>query len=424
VRPWLAERRWIVALLAGGLVLRLVLAALPGFPSDIGLFKDWAQSISAAGPGTFFDDGNPAKDYAPGYLYVLWLLGDLDSIFHFSDGQWEYVLKLPPIAADLASAALLYVLLRDHGERLRLASTALYLALPPALLIGAIWGQVDSFLAFFVLLAIYFLAENRPVAASLAFAVGFLVKPQILAALPFLAYWLMRDTSPRTWLRAAGLFTLVVLAVSWPFFPSLLPWRPLHDLALHLQDSVERYQFNSVFADNLWEALGIPIDCDVEVCSDGRTGDEYLGLTTQTWGIALYVLSSAAIIVMLRRARSTAMLALGTSLCLLAAFVLLTRMHERYLFPFFLPFLAACVLLRSGVLWRAFAILATVHLLNLYDVYMTFGDLRIAAVHEWLESPDLWGTGLSTAQALSIVVCATFAALLVEIRRLARASPG
>jgi Gpi18-like mannosyltransferase len=297
------------------------------------------------------------------------------------------------------------------------------LALPPVLLIGAIWGQVDSLLAFFVLLTIYFLAENRPLAASLAFTVGFVVKPQIVAGLPFLAYWFVRHTSPRAWLRAVGLSTVVVIALAFPFFPSLLPWRPLHDLALHLKDSADKYQYNAIFADNLWQAFDIAGDCDVEVCQDGRTGDEYLGLTTRTWGLALYLLSSAAIIVILRRTRSTAMLALGTSLCLLAFFVFMTRMHERYLFPFFLPFLAACVLLRSAVLWRAFAILATVHLLDLYDVYVSFGDLRIAAVDDWLESSDMWGTGIRTAQALGIVVCATFAAVLVEAARLARDGP-
>jgi hypothetical protein len=95
-------------------------------------------------------------------------------------------------------------------------------------------------------------------------------------------------------------------------------------------------------------------------------------------------------------------------------------MHERYLFPYFLPALVARSLLRSAALWRAFAVLATVHLLNLYDVYVSFGDLRIASVDEWLESRDVWGTGLATSQALAIVVCTTFAALLVETRRLAR----
>lgn len=429
VRSWLTEHTRLLIVLAGGLVIRLALAVLPGFESDVGFFRLWAEQISTAGPGNFFAVEDPSKDYAPGYLYILWFLGDLSSIFHFTAGQWDYVLKLAPIAADLGSAVLLYLLLRQRNEEWGLLAAAVYLVLPPVLLIGAIWGQVDSLLAFFLLLTIYFLAGNRPVAAGLAFTAGFFVKPQIVAVLPFLAFWLVRATPPRTWLRVAGWSTVLAIALAWPFFPSLLPWRPLHELASHLQGSVDKYPYNAVFADNLWTALNFAGRCDVRICHDPITGgvqqgDEYLGLTTRTWGLSLYLLSSAAVIAILRRTRSTGFLALGTSLCALAFFVFMTRMHERYLFPYFLPALVACSLLRSAALWRAFAILATVHLLNLYDVYVRFGDLRIDSVVEWLASRDLWGTGLATSQALAIVVCTTFGALLVETWRLARDAPG
>jgi Gpi18-like mannosyltransferase len=427
VRRWITEHPRLLILLGGALIIRLALAALPGFVSDVGLFRQWAVEISDVGPGPFFAANDPMKDYAPGYLYVLWFLGDLNSIFHFSAGQWDYVLKLPPIAADLGSAVLLYLLVRRRSEEWGLLAAAVYLVLPPVLLIGAIWGQADSLLAFFVLFAIYFLDRNRLVAAGLAFTAGFFVKPQIVAVLPIFAFWLVRDSPPRTWLRVAGWSTVLAIVLAWPFFPSLLPWRPLHELASHLADSADRYPYNSSFADNLWMVFpDFAGRCDVEICHDPITraavaqGSEYLGLTTRTWGLALYVLSCVAVIAILRRTRSTEFLALGTSLCALGFFVFMTRMHERYLFPYFLPALVACSLLRSAALWRAFAVLATVHLLNLYDVYVSFGDLRIASVDEWLESRDVWGTGLATSQALAIVVCTTFAALLVETRRLAR----
>jgi len=255
VRRWITEHPRLLILLASALIIRLALAALPGFVSDVGLFRQWAVEISAVGPDTFFAVEDPVKDYAPGYLYVLWFLGDLNTIFHFSSGQWDYVLKLPPIAADLGSAVLLYVLVRRRSEKWGLVAAAVYLVLPPVLLIGAIWGQADSLLAFFVLLTIYFLDRNRPVAAGLAFTAGFFVKPQVVAVVLFLAFWLVRDTPPRTWLRVAGWSTVLAIALAWPFFPSLLPWRPLHELANHLQDSVGRYPYNSVFADNLWMAL-------------------------------------------------------------------------------------------------------------------------------------------------------------------------
>jgi hypothetical protein len=134
--------------------------------------------------------------------------------------------------------------------------------------------------------------------------------------------------------------------------PHVRRW-PLHKLASHLADSADRYPYNSSFADNLWMVFPDFAGCDVEICHDPTTGpvqqgSEYLGLTTRTWGLALYVLSCVAVIAMLRRTRSTEFLALGTSLCALGFFVFITRMHERYLFPYFLPALLACSLLRSG----------------------------------------------------------------------------
>ena len=431
MRPWITEHWRLLVLLGSGLVIRLALAALPGFAPDVGIFRQWAEEIAAVGPDEFFAEGDPTKDYAPGYLYVLWFLGELNSTFHFTAGQWEYLLKLPAIAADLGSAVLLYVLVRKRSEGWGLATAAVYLLLPPVLLIGAIWGQVDSLLAFFILLTIYLLGGDRPVAAGLAFTAGFFVKPQIVSVLPFLAFWLVRESPPRTWLRVAGWSTALAIVLALPFFPSLFPWQPLHELADHLQVSVDRYPYNSSFADNLWMAFpDFAGRCDVAICHDPITGSavaqgsEYLGLTTRTWGLALYGLSAAVVIAILRRTRSTGFLALGTSLCALAFFVFMTRMHERYLFPFFLPFLVACALLRSAALWRAFAVLATVHLLNLYDVYVLLGDLRIASVDRWLKSRDVWGTSLATSQALAIVVCTTFAALLVETWRLARDRAG
>ena len=130
-------------------------------------------------------------------------------------------------------------------------------------------------------------------------------------------------------------------------------------------------------------------------------------------------------IVVLRKARGVGFLALGTSLCLLAFYVFMTRMHERYLFPFFLPFLAACVLLRSRALWWTFGILGAVHFLNLYYVYTNAdGDLRIQAAFDWLGDTDLLGTGLRTTQLLSAIVVGGLLVLAPLAYRLARKEPG
>src|SRR3989442_14150329 len=67
----------IVLLLAAGLVLRLVMAKLPGFSSDIAVFHFWSNQLAEHGPWNFYDS-DFFIDYAPGYLYILWLIGKLN----------------------------------------------------------------------------------------------------------------------------------------------------------------------------------------------------------------------------------------------------------------------------------------------------------------------------------------------------------
>ena len=88
---------------------------------------------------------------------------------------------------------------------MRLLAALTYAFLPTALFIGALWGQVDSLLSLAILVCVYFLNKQRPVAAApMCHAVGFLIKPQAIAVLPFLAFWGMRGSTPRVWAKCAA----------------------------------------------------------------------------------------------------------------------------------------------------------------------------------------------------------------------------
>ncbi len=439
-----AGRAWIVGVLAGGLVLRLFLAALPGFSADIDIFVDWAETIASVGPGDFYDQPGQFHAYAPGYLHYLWLLGSLDEAFGFSKAQWDYALKLPAIAADLGSAYLLYRYLEGERERRRVGAAALYLLFPATLLVGAVWGQTDSIEAFFVLLTVYFAARDRPVAAGLAFTAGFIVKPQAIAALPFLVFWLVRDhrpssrrvagglrlpVPPKAWFGAAVSSLLLTLVLVVPFFPSLFLWRPFSGLAEQVHNASNAWPFNTFFAFNFWNLFGRDTGarCDVSRCPNTLVGHvtyythgiEILGRSTQFWGLVLVAVSVGSVIFALRNARGPGFLALGTSLSILAFYVFATRMHERYLFPFFLPYLAACVLLKSRLLWAAFTVLGAVHFLNLYLVYAhEESGLRYSRLYGWLDSVNVWGTGLETRQILSAIIVAGLLVLVPAAYRL------
>ena len=478
----------IALVLAGGLVLRLFLAFLQSFQIDTGTFHAWSDQLAANDPWNFYDT-DFFTDYAPGYMYVLWLFGELNQLFNFSLSTFEYILKLPSIAADLASAYVLYLFLKDQKPAYRVGAAALYLVFPPVLLIGPIWGQVDSLLALFLLLSIYFIGRERPVAGALAFTIGFLIKPQIIAALPFLAFWIMRrcrsgapiqpstqlitglsilalgtvglllvDEEPRaayrlvfggviavggieglrgfaglaldrwqssnglpmrhfllsfpSWYQAVGLSLALAVALIVPFF-TYKPW----EIIAQLYDANEVYPVNSFFAYNVWtsafwtDGLATGFRPDVAGIEPGQ--GTILGVDHRVWAIALFLSSSAAIIWIMWKSQGMGALALGTALCVLAFYIFMTRMHERYLFAFFLPFLAAAVALNSRVLLGLFAALGTIHFLNLYHVYVYYQcdathscEIRWTAFYRWFEQTSNLGTGWDTVQLLSVLLVA------------------
>jgi len=389
----------ILLVLAAGLVIRLMLASFPGFGVDVGTFQAWSGAMAANGPWDFYDT-DFFTDYAPGYLYVLWLIGELHERFTFTNGQYEYILKLPSIAADLASAYLLYRLLEGQKEGVRVGAALGYLLFPATLFVGAVWGQVDSMLAFFLLLAVYFIGRGRPLPGAVAYAVGFLVKPQAIAALPFLAIWVLRHYPPRVWLEATAIGLATVFVLIFPFF-LFKPW----ELFDQLRFSVEVYPFASFHAYNFWATFAY-----LE-----RDNVEYLGLSYQIWGYVLVIVATAFILYSMRRSEGMGALALGTALSIVVFYMFWTRMHERYVFPAFLPLLAACVLLHSRALWSAFAALGVLHVLNLYHAYAEFNDnhVRVDWAFEWLQDPNFWGIGLTTVEFLSVLTVAVLPPLLV-----------
>jgi len=455
---------WLVigSLAAAALVLRLALASIHGFGIDIGTFQAWSGSLAHEGPWNFYQDGK-FTDYAPGYMYVLLLIGKMVQLFNLNDSQFEYALKIPSIVADIGSALLLYRMLDKQRPVVQLFATSVYLFFPCALLVGSVWGQVDSVLAFFLLLTVYFVGRNKPVAGALAFSIGFLIKPQAAAALPFLAFWIIREhpvrwddftafvryllppysrgrpgppRNPRVIAECIIYPIILILILVIPFF-ELQPWKLLD--VLYKATNVPNYRVNSFWSYNFWNTGGVfkmGFKCDLAGACDAKA-TQFLGMSTRWWSLILFATALASVIAVLRNARGMGFLALGTALSTMAFYMFLTRMHERYVFPAFLPLLLACALIQSRFLWAGFVAMATVHFLNLYHVfgyYFFFSEkerdrfpdfLRVPRLYNWLQGKAFgadppgfisnlpFGIGsMETLQLMSILFVTAFVVVL------------
>jgi dolichyl-phosphate-mannose-protein mannosyltransferase len=392
------NRRWIVlgALLFAGLLVRFWAMRWPPFPYDMNTWIAWADRLRQLGPGNFYEEGYFA-DYTPGYLYVLWFIAEIKAAFFGSSGTGAYqvLLRLPATFCDLGIAVIIFLFVERAASRIvrRRRSTtvdtwpvvpaivtALWLFNPAIIFNSAVWGQVDSTFTLAVLLALVFLISGRPEAAIISYALAVLIKPHALAVAPVIALALFLWFTPRQIARSIGLGLLVGIILLVPFFG--LRFIPgFWDL---LAGSRDQYAYTSLNAYNLWGIYGFWRDDRLAVVGP---------FTARGIGLALYMLGLGyglgLLWTELRRGADRAFtLFLFSTYFVFLPVMVLTTMHERYLYPvlpFLLVFAGLCYLrwmaphARNEIAPRflvvplvLFLAITVLHTMNLYQVYQFY----------------------------------------------------
>ena len=468
----------IVAVLALGLVFRLIIAQLnagAGFGVDRASFQGWAIDLARNGLHGFYE--RPGfHDYTPGYLYVLYVIGLLGQAL----GGIGDLIKIPAILADIALGWLVWSMARElgSGRRAALLGAGLVVANPVTWFDSVLWGQVDSVGVIFLLLGLRALWRDQPERAAILTVIAALIKPQLAILAPIVAVVTIRralwpvtdrpldddadtldadalDARPggpglldrfRAWERrtdhpirilttgAAGFLTAVALC--FPFGLSVL--EPGRNGGLFHSGLIEQvfktaggYPYASVNAYNPW-ALA-EVDGTGIAANSGWACDTVI-LTPPPGGVACpeavmvgpfpavvvgaLLLAAAFVIVSLVVARRPTPLAMLTGLTILAIafFILPTRVHERYLFPFVaLGAILAAVSLR----WRvAYAVLSLTTFLNMYVVLTTLYPTN-PRISDWLGI----GVAIRERSGVTLIAITALAASLwafVQLRPTAR----
>jgi Gpi18-like mannosyltransferase len=318
--------------------LRLALLRLHGHQHDVRIFVGWAKVLAQYGTHGLYAHPDPASgtfvNYPP--AYALSLLAVVRAYQYVAphadpgDAILIALLKLPAIVADLGIAALAFLIVRRWtSPRNALVATAIAAFGPSTWPVSAIWGQVDSLCALFLVGAFYAAIARRYELAWISLAIGILIKPFPLAVAPLLAVAQYRDAgfSPRLVLGPACAVA-VAYVTTLPFAPGAAPFAALAWLARQYASGQSLFPLTSVNAWNLWTAFAEPVPDSLRVA----------GLSLQAWGWIFFgALDLAVTIVLARRLASERgraaehVATLAWFVALLGVFDLASRMHERYL---------------------------------------------------------------------------------------------
>jgi len=338
-----------------------------GFPADVDELVRWAQGLDRYGLADFYarvgtGGGYPFLPNYPALLYLLWPLAAV-----LNPAALHVAVKGLAIPFDLAIGGLLYLLVRRYGgARAGLAAAALYLLDPAAIIAGPFWGQIDAVGTFLVLGALVALGVRRFALAGALAMLGLLVKPQFGIAgwvvLAVASAWLVRERRWRPFLSAAGGALAAYLVITMPL--RLSPGQ-LWEIT---RGSAAVFPLTSLYAFNIW-GVGVGFL---------RPDAPYLGI-----GVALFSVAAIAAILPLWKRRDTAAVLAAGALLALAFFFLLTRVHERYLFPA-LALLVPFAVLRRRIL-VPFLVLAsgfTIDLLYTLWAQKTVAGLAVPGIVE------------------------------------------
>ena len=373
-----ASLRPLVLLLLAAFAVRAALCLVTeGYSTDIACFTAWAQRMAQLGPGEFYAPDYFA-DYPPGYMLVLWLVGELAALFQLDLNGKAILLLLGmvPILCDLGTTALVYHIgcrFLDHRRAIRLAAMAAFC--PPLLYDTGVWKQVDGVFTLCILASFWLLCRKKYLPSAVLFGLALAVKPQALLFGPVLAVCfaapLLQAKSGREVLRILGralagaaAALAVVMLCALPFWGD----QPAGWLLEKYTGTVSSYPYASINGFNLLTLLGGNWTPQTE----GVLGTP---LTWQALGTAGILLATGALLYLawqgMKHRRFDPLLLAGFYGA--AVFCLSHRMHERYLIPALLLILAAAARSGDRRLLASFGLLSFSTLLNLAMVLTSNG---------------------------------------------------
>jgi Gpi18-like mannosyltransferase len=310
---------------------------------------------------------------------VSWWLNNNISIFPspfiwFWEGRGMILLiKLPGILADLGVGFLIYRYFEKRGKKkIGAGLSGLWLFNPIVWYNSTIWGQTDSVVNLLGLLGLLGLLRKNLAQFSIWFTLSFLFKGSLAIFIPILGFVAVWQKHPlKEWLHAVCYALLAIILVSVWFHPqlNLLSWL-INLYRNRILPGEIGYLTANAF--NFWWLV-----------DSGKVWDStlYFGLPARIWGFVLTLGGIGGIVYWLRKKVTNKRIFVSLMFVSLISFLFMTRIHERYLYPFF-PYATLLLGTVSG-LFVPYLVLTITHLLNLYHLFWFPPLAPLEAMYQW-----------------------------------------
>lgn len=280
-------------------------------------------------------------------------------MFYFEKHLINYIAKIPSIISDFGIAYLVYRFVKEefNDKKARIAAL-LFLFNPVIWYNSAVWGQYDSVNNFFGLLSLYLLVRRKLAGVGITFLISIYIKLSLMIFAPVLIIVaIFQKYKPMEYAKAIVCLLIAFILIFAPFSDkNVFIW--VYEL-YSTRVSVEQLQLITANSFNLWAA----------VAGIHRLSHNILvgPLSYKWWGTILFTLSLLPAIFLVIKNQTGRSVSWSISIITLSSFMLLTNMHERYLYPFFVIFSIIAVTNRKMAGY--YILFSIINTLNLYNFW-------------------------------------------------------
>ncbi|MCL4383970.1 hypothetical protein M1116_00790 [Patescibacteria group bacterium] len=353
---------------------------------DIYNHLDWGNRFLELGPKKFYENSVwsvswPNQPLASILLFasiaalnkfifsLFWWLNIHISLFPsllipiLSNNLHIWLVKTPFIISDIFIGFLIFKIVKSAYPSRAILSASLFLFNPIVIYNSAVWGQTDSLINLLSLSGLYITFRKNYFWGIFLFFLSLLFKLSLIIYLPIFLLIIYHHLSDWKRIILYSLPTIVfIILIALPFSIYSNPVQWLWYLYTNRVLSRQGNMLNGN-AFNFWAILkGIDLSLN--------EGIKYFGVSAKFLSqIFVAILSLIIFLKNISKKLDLKLIFILSFLISFTAFMFLTNMHERYLYPIFPPF---CILfgLKSKLFnLKTYFALSAIHLINLYNLW-------------------------------------------------------